>query len=73
MSSRSVSTKARVVLVQVKEAPGASLRIDTVCNFKMKSVVKLNRLFMKFLLLRHVDVQESSRKGNAKFPKGQRS
>ena len=33
----------------------------------MKSVVELNRLLFKFLLLCQVDIQESSREGNAKF------
>ena len=34
----------------------------------MKSAVELNRLLLKLVLLRQVDIQESScRKGNAKF------
>ena len=33
----------------------------------MKSVVELNRLLLKFVLLGQVVIQESSREGSAKF------
>ena len=68
MSSRSVSTKARIVLAQAKQAPGMSLKINTIWIFQTKkSAVKLNRLTSKFFMLCHVDIQESSRKKDAKF------
>ena len=56
-------------MVQVKEAPRGSLRINTVCNFKaMKSVVELNRLLLKFLLLCHgVVIQKGYCGDKAKF------
>ena len=64
----SVSTKPQIVLAQVKEAPGESLRINTVCNFyTMKSVVELNRLLLKFLLLCYFVIQEGYCGDNAKF------
>ena len=33
----------------------------------MKGAVDLNRLLLKFVLLCHVDIRESSREENAKF------
>ena len=67
ISSRSVSTKAHFFLAQVKESPGGSLRINTICIFEtMVNVANLKRL-LKFLLLSHVDIQESYCKCNAKF------
>ena len=46
INSRSVSTKkAHTFLLQGKEIPEMSLRINTVCSFQnMKSAVELNRL-----------------------------
>ena len=68
ISSRSVSKSAHTVLVQVKEIPGKSLRINTVCNFlTIKSAAELNKLLSRLLLLFHIDIQESSPKRNAKF------
>ena len=53
-----MSTKARIVLTQVREAQGTSLRI---------SALELNRILLKFLLLCYVDVQVNSLEDNAKF------
>ena len=54
-----MTTKAQIALLQVKEAPGGSLRINTVCHFLiLKSVVELNRLLLKFLLLCHSVIQK---------------
>ena len=63
-----MSTNGQIALAQAKEAAGTSLRINTVCNFQtVKSGAELNTLLLKFLLLCQVDIQESSRKDNAKF------
>ena len=68
MISRHVPTKARVVLVQVKETPGRSLGINTASTFwNMEIAVELNWLLVKFLLLCQVDIQKSSPEDNAKF------
>ena len=67
---RSVSTKALIVLTLAsKRSIRKSLKINTFCSYllNMKSVMKLNRLWLKFLLLCKVDVQESSREGNVNF------
>ena len=63
-----MSKSAQTVLVQAKEIPGKSLRINTVCNFlTIKSAAELNKLLSRLLLLFHIDIQESSPKRNAKF------
>ena len=63
-----MSTKAQIALAQAKETAGTSLRINTVCNLQtVKSGAELNTLLLKFLLLCQLDIQESSRKDNAKF------
>ena len=57
-----------MVLALTKKASVTSLKIDTICYFHtMKSAVELNRLILKFILLCSVEIQESSRKDNAKF------
>ena len=68
ISFRSLSREALIVLVLAKVASGTSLKTNTICNFlTMKSVVGLNRLLLKFLLLYQVDIQESFGEKNAKF------
>ena len=67
--SRSMSTKAQTFLLQGKEIPETSLRINSVCNFQtMKSAVELKRLLLKFLILCHVDIQKISLEDNQKQP-----
>ena len=70
LSSRSVSTEARTLLLRVKEISETRLRINTVCNFQaMKIAVELHRLLLKFLILCDVvDIQEISREDNPKQP-----
>ena len=69
ISSRSVSTQAQTFLLQGKEIPETSLRINTVCNFQtMKSAVELNRLLLKFLITCHMDIQKISLEDNQKQP-----
>ena len=70
LSSRSVSTEGRTLLLRVKEISETRLRINTVCNFQaMKIAVELHRLLLKFLILCDVvDIQEISREDNPKQP-----
>ena len=64
-----MSTKAQTFLLQGKEIPETSLRINSVCNFQtMKSAVELKRLLLKFLILCHVDIQKTSLEDNQKQP-----
>ena len=70
ISSRYVSTKAPTFLLQGKEIPETSLRINTVCNFQtMKSAVELIRLLLKLLILCHVNIQKISLKDSQKQPR----
>ena len=57
---RSSSPKeAFFVLALAKKASSTSLKIKTMCKFyAMKNTVELNRLLLKLLLLREVDIQE---------------
>ena len=58
--------KTLFVWALVKEVPGTGLWINTVCNFQTrKSVVQLNRMLWKFLLLCQ-GIQENSHKDNVK-------
>ena len=64
-----MSTKAQTSLLQVKEIPEMSLRINTVCNFQTKkSAVELNRLYIIKIPLCHVDIQKISLEDNQKQP-----
>ena len=64
-----MSTKAHTFLLQGKEFPEMSLRINTVCSFQnMKSAVELNRLLLKFQILCYVDIQKNSLEDNQKQP-----
>ena len=64
-----MSTQAQTFLLQGKEIPETSLRINTICNFQtMKSAVELNRLLLKFLITCHMDIQKISLEDNQKQP-----
>ena len=57
MRSRSMSIKAKIVLVQAKEAPGTSLKISQF----LISAMELNILLLKLVLLRHMNIQVLTR------------